>query len=64
MKNYICTECVYVYCQDREDPDRNDIPKGTPFEKVPNDWVCPGCGSPKRDFKECNKDNKECNDEC
>ncbi|MBM4082466.1 MAG: rubredoxin, partial [Planctomycetes bacterium] len=24
---------------------------GTPFEKLPKDWVCPGCGAAKDQFK-------------
>ena len=61
MKNYICTECGHIYCQSMGDPERSDIPRGTPFEKVPDDWTCPKCGSLKKDFKEC---DKECDDEC
>jgi rubredoxin len=36
------------------DPDRGDrkrkIPKGTLFEDLPADWVCPVCGGSKEKF--------------
>ena len=28
------------------------LPPGTRFEDVPEDWVCPECGSPKSAFEE------------
>jgi len=28
------------------------IPPGTPFEELPDDWVCPICGAGKEDFEE------------
>lgn len=27
-----------------------DIPANTPFQKLPEDWVCPRCGSAKSGF--------------
>jgi rubredoxin len=33
------------------DPD-NGIKPGTPFEDLPDDWVCPACGAPKSMFEE------------
>ena len=32
------------------DPDANVKPS-TPFEKLPEDWVCPLCGAPKSEFE-------------
>ena len=26
--------------------------KGTPFDDLPDDWKCPGCGAPKEAFEE------------
>lgn len=37
-KTYICTVCHYVYDQD------------TPFEELPDDWLCPVCNQPKSKF--------------
>jgi len=27
------------------------VPPGTPFEKIPDDWVCPLCGVGKEEFE-------------
>ena len=35
--------CGYIYDPDRGDR-RHHIPKGTKFEDLPDDWVCPVCG--------------------
>lgn len=50
MKRYICKVCGYIYDPQVGDPDSN-IPPGTPFEKIPDDWVCPVCGVTKADFE-------------
>ncbi|MCP4220599.1 MAG: rubredoxin [bacterium] len=51
MKKYVCTPCGYVYDPAEGDED-SGIAKGTPFEKLPEDWVCPTCGVGKEDFEE------------
>ena len=51
MKKFVCTVCGYVYDLEVGDPE-NDIAPGTPFEQLPEDWVCPLCGVGKEDFKE------------
>lgn len=43
LDKYECTACGYVYDPAEGDPE-NGIPVGTPFDKLPNDWVCPLCG--------------------
>jgi len=50
MDKYECTVCGYVYNPELGDSDGN-IPPGTPFEKLPDDWMCPICGAPKSDFE-------------
>ncbi|UCC90274.1 MAG: flavin reductase [Dehalococcoidia bacterium] len=50
MAKYECTVCGYVYDPELGDPD-NDIAPGTPFEELPDDWVCPVCGAAKSDFE-------------
>lgn len=50
MDKYICTLCGYVYDPAEGDPDLGVDP-GTPFDKVPADWVCPVCGASKADFE-------------
>lgn len=50
MDKYVCTICDYVYDPLLGDPE-NDIPPDTPFEKLPDDWVCPVCGAGKEVFE-------------
>ena len=50
MERWICTICQYVYDPATGDPD-NGIPAGTPFESLPDDWVCPLCGAGKDVFE-------------
>lgn len=50
MQKYICPPCGYVYDPDKGDPD-GGIPAGTPFEAIPNDWICPVCGVSKELFE-------------
>ena len=51
MKKYVCTVCDWVYDPKVGDPDSGIAP-GTPFEKIPEDWVCPVCGVGKDMFDE------------
>ena len=39
MQKYECP-CGYVYDPEQGDPD-NGVAPGTPWENVPEDWVCP-----------------------
>jgi rubredoxin len=49
MKKYQCQICGYVYDPEQGDPD-NGVAPGTPFEKLPPEWVCPLCGAAKDQF--------------
>jgi rubredoxin len=51
MKKYICANCGYIYEPEKGDP-LSDIPPGTPFESLPDGWVCPMCYAPKSQFDE------------
>ena len=51
MKKYVCGPCGYVYDPTVGDPDSGIAP-GTPFEALPEDWVCPVCGAATADFEE------------
>lgn len=42
IEKYICTNCGYIYDPAVGDPD-NGIKLGTPFENLPDNWVCPIC---------------------
>lgn len=48
---YQCIVCDYIYDPAEGDPD-SGIEPGTPFEDIPNDWICPVCGAEKSDFVE------------
>lgn len=50
MDTYICKACGYIYDPAKGDP-HNNIPPNTPFEQLPDTWLCPMCGAPKRMFK-------------
>jgi len=50
MAKYQCIVCGYIYDPAKGDPD-GEIPAGTPFEKLPDDWVCPECGASKEEFE-------------
>lgn len=49
MKKYVCDICGYVYDPQQGDPDSGIAPD-TPFEEIPDDWVCPLCGVGKDQF--------------
>jgi rubredoxin len=49
MQKYRCNVCGYIYDPANGDPE-NDIPAGTAFENLPDNWVCPECGVPKSGF--------------
>jgi len=48
---YVCDVCGWIY-----DPAKGDevasVDKGTPFEKLPDDYVCPVCGASTDNFSE------------
>jgi rubredoxin len=50
MQNYVCTICQYVYDPTAGDPG-NNIPPGTPFSDLPDEWCCPVCGVGKEMFE-------------
>lgn len=49
VTKFKCTVCGHVYDRETGDPDSGIAP-GTPFEEVPDDWVCPICGVGKEDY--------------
>jgi len=50
MKKYVCQVCGYVYDPAQGDAD-SGIAAGTPFEQLPDNWVCPVCGAGKDQFE-------------
>jgi len=50
MEKWECTACGYIYDPEEGDPEHG-IKPGTPFEDLPDDWVCPQCGVSKEFFQ-------------
>ncbi len=50
MEKWLCNVCGYIY-----DPQKGvvmeGIPPDTPFEDLPDEWVCPSCGANKEAFE-------------
>jgi len=50
VERWQCLVCGYIY-----DPKEGDVDGGispdTPFEELPDDWICPVCGAPKDQFE-------------
>ncbi len=42
--------CGYIYDPELGDP-ANGVEPETPFEDLPDDWVCPLCGAEKEFFE-------------
>lgn len=50
MLKYECKRCGYIYNPDAGDP-LHDVPAGTAFEDLPEDWLCPDCSAPVKQFR-------------
>jgi rubredoxin len=48
-KSWQCRTCGYIYDEEKGDPDEGLAP-GTRWAEIPDDWVCPECGTAKSDF--------------
>ena len=48
--NYECTECKYIY-NPKYGNEKAGVKPGTPFNELPEDWVCPVCGENKNVFE-------------
>ena len=51
-RKFQCKDCIYAYNPRVGDPSQGISP-GTPFEDLPEEWVCPLCKAKKRRFKVC-----------
>ena len=51
MERFICINCGYIYDPEKGDPE-NDVPPGTAFDDLPQDWVCPLCYVEQDQFDE------------
>ncbi len=51
MKKYTCSVCGWTYDEEEGLPEEGIAP-GTPWEELPEDFVCPLCGVDKEQFEE------------
>jgi rubredoxin len=49
MDKWQCMICNWIYDPAVGDPDGGVAP-GTPFEQIPDSWVCPVCGATRDSF--------------
>ncbi|MFI3333421.1 MAG: rubredoxin [Rikenellaceae bacterium] len=49
MEDYYCTVCNHLYDPKLGDPE-NGVAPNTPFEQLPETWICPICGEAKWAF--------------
>jgi rubredoxin len=57
MDHYKCMVCGYVYDPAEGDASQSVTPD-TPFESLPDDWVCPECKAEQNEFElvdECDR---------
>jgi rubredoxin len=50
MEKMKCSVCGYIYDPDLGIED-SGIAKGTSFDQLPQDWLCPVCGASKDAFE-------------
>jgi rubredoxin len=50
MKRFMCLGCGFLYDEARGLPEHG-IPARTRWVDIPDDWVCPDCGTPKSLFE-------------
>lgn len=50
MTSWMCQACGYIYREELGDP-QSGIAPGTRWKDVPDDWICPDCGTPKSAFE-------------
>jgi rubredoxin len=50
LKIWLCLGCGFSYDEAQGLPDHGIAP-GTRWAAIPEDWVCPDCGTPKHRFE-------------
>ena len=50
QQQWTCLSCGHVYDPEVGEPGDN-IPPGTPFENLSDDWICPECGVHKGNYE-------------
>jgi rubredoxin len=47
---HACKMCSHIYVEEEGCPESGIAP-GTPFDELPDSWVCPQCGAGKDSFE-------------
>ena len=50
MDQYLCEVCGYVYNPHKGDTE-SQTPRGTAFQDLKEDWICPVCSASRRHFE-------------
>lgn len=50
LRKWVCITCGFVFDEALGLPEHG-VPAGTRFEDLPEDWLCPECGSGKDYFE-------------
>jgi rubredoxin len=50
LKKWQCIVCGFIYDEEQGLPEEGIAP-GTPWQDIPDDWMCPDCGVGKEDFE-------------
>jgi rubredoxin len=50
LKRFMCLGCGFLYDEQLGLPEHGIRP-GTRWAEIPEDWVCPDCGTPKSGFE-------------
>jgi rubredoxin len=50
MRTWLCVACGWIYEEEHGSPEHGIAP-GTPWEDVPENWLCPDCGKGKDEFQ-------------
>ncbi|WP_444813151.1 rubredoxin [Variovorax saccharolyticus] len=50
LKRHLCLGCGFLYDEALGLPEHGIAP-GTRWADIPDDWVCPDCGTPKHHFE-------------
>lgn len=58
FSKYVCALCGYTYDEALGDPE-NNIPAGTKWEDLPDDFTCPLCGADKSEFYKLEEEKEE-----
>ncbi|UUV18268.1 rubredoxin [Fusobacteria bacterium ZRK30] len=54
MEKWVCTVCGYVYNSEIGHP-KSGVEKGTKWEDLPENWICPLCAVNKDQFEKIEK---------